>query len=442
MTSGYSKTTVEWLADDPAEMTSAAPWTRYTQPQRWVFLVVLFLISTSNYFDRHLISVLLEPIKHEFHVSDTMLGVLSGFSFALFYSLFGVPIARWADSGNRPTIITVALAVWSITTALCGLAQTFWQLALARLGVGAGEAGAVPTGQSLLVDYFPPGRRAMALAVFSAASTAGYLLSFGVGGFVAANYGWRDAFLMAGLPGILLALITWATLDEPREHGVRQFAHGEHESVRENILALWKKRSFIHGLLGCLFLLLLAYGGLIFIPSFLVRVLHVPLATASGTYGLVAAAGSVIGTLIGGWSADRLAKRDIRWLAWLPGTACAVTGPLFMMAFATRTLWPFMSLAFIANLVMVGGMPIAWAAIHAVCGSQRRAMAVAIVLFVTTLVSGGFGPLMAGAISDALSARYGAEGLGYSLIIMSALLLPAALFFFAFGRTMSRDIED
>ena len=200
----------------PTNLGATHPWDLYSGKQRWVFLTVLFLVSTSNVVDRQIVTVLLEPIKAEFGVSDTMLGLLSGLAFALFYVTLGIPIARLADSKNRKLIVGTAITVWSIMTALCGAAQSFFQLALARVGVGAGEAGAVPPSQSLLADYFPPERRSLALAVFFLSAAAGNVLGLIVGGQVADAYGWRWTFVIFGLPGLLLALIVWVVLDEPR----------------------------------------------------------------------------------------------------------------------------------------------------------------------------------------------------------------------------------
>lgn len=158
----------------------STPWLLYTDRQRWGYLTILFVVAASQFFDRNIMSVLLEPIRHEFHVSDTMLGLLSGLCFALFYSVAGIPVARWADRGNRRTIITLALAAWSVMTLVCGLAQAFWQLALARVLVGVGESGGLPPSQSLIADYFSPERRATAIASFTAAAIAGNLLGIGV----------------------------------------------------------------------------------------------------------------------------------------------------------------------------------------------------------------------------------------------------------------------
>jgi MFS family permease len=416
-------------------------WTLYTDRRRWGLLAVLFLVSTSNYFDRNVISVLLEPIKHEFNASDTLLGLLGGFCFAIFYALFGLPVARWADRGNRRTIITLALTVWSGMTVLCGLTHTFWHLALARIGVGAGESGAIPPAQSLIADYFPPQQRASALAIFTAASMAGYLLGFGVGGYLAATHGWRSAFLVGGLPGLALALLTRFGLDEPRRRIGFVSLSADRESIKETLAHLMAKRGFLYALAGCILYFFIAYGALIFIPSFLIRSLHVPLAKVSVTYGSVAAVASVVGTLGGGWVADRLGRRDIRWLAWLPAGAIALTGPVFLVAFSLERFRPFLVLSFAGMMLLTGGLPPIFAAVHAICGSRRRATAIAIVLFSATLFGGGFGPLITGAISDALSAKYGSDGLRCSLMLVMPLLVVTGGLFFQCGRAMPADLE-
>lgn len=422
--------------------TISPPWTIYTNSQRYCFLAVLFLVSASNSFDHNVISVLLEPIKHEFHVSDTMLGLLSGFCFASFYALFGMPVARWADRGNRRSIITFALTVWSLMTVFCGLAQTFGQLALARVGVGAGESGAIPPAQSLIADYFPPPRRASAIGIFTAAATVGYLLGVGVGGYIAAKYGWRAAFLMAGLPGLALALVTRLGLKEPRLQLGFPSHCAEYESVGDTLARLNAKRGFRYALTACILYSFVAYGALLFIPSFLIRALHLPLAEVSVTYGAIAAAASVIGSLGGGLVADWLGRRDIRWLAWLPAAACALAGPIFVLAFSLHHSGSFLAVTFCALILVTGGLPPVFAAIHAVCGPRRRATAIAIVLFCGMLFGGGFGPLITGAISDALSAVYRADGLRYSLMMMMSPLVAASACFYLFGRTMPADLED
>lgn len=421
---------------------SLPPWAAYSERQRWVFLAILFWVSTSNYLDRNIISILLEPIKQEFQISDTMLGLLGGFCFAVFYALFGMPVARWADRGNRATIITLALSVWSTMTILCGLAQTFWQLALARIGVGAGESGAIPPAQSLIADYFPPERRASAIGIFSVAATAGYLLGLVMGGYIAAAHGWRMAFIVAGVPGLALALLTRYILVEPRLQVSRIVTAQSHETPREALAKLKAKRAFLFALAGSLLYFYFAYGALTFVPSFLIRCLHMPLAHASLSYGTMMAAASLLGTLGGGWLGDRLGRRDVRWLAWLPAAACAMTAPIYALAFSVERIELFLALGFLAAMLLSAGLPSMFAAVHAICGSRRRATAVAIVLFSATLFGGGFGPLVAGALSDGLTAPYGVDGLRYALMLTTTALAASAGCYYFCGRAMPSDLEE
>jgi MFS family permease len=418
------------------------PWTLYTERQRWRLLAVLFLVSTSNYLDRNIISVLLEPIKKEFQISDTLLGLLSGVSFALFYATLGLPVARWADRGNRKRIITLALSCWSVATALCGMAHAYWQLALARVGVGAGEAGAIPPAQSLIADYFAPERRASAYAIFTAAAMAGYLLGFVVGGQVAVAYGWRMSFLVAGLPGLALAVLTHVGLSEPRTTIGFQSLGDNQEALALTARRLFGKLSYRYALIGQTLYFVVAYGVVVFVPSFLVRVLGQPLGKVSVLYGTAAAAGAVVGTLGGGFLGDRLARRDIRWLAWLPAIACLATYPTLLFGFTLNHLWPFLVCGFAANMLLNAGLPLVYAAIQAVCGDARRAMAVAVMFFFANLIGFGFGPVLTGATSDALSAIWGVNGLRYALMIVLTVLLATSWCFYRCGCAMPKDLEE
>jgi MFS family permease len=427
-----------------APSASIPPWSLYSPWQRRGFLAILFLMMTSNYFDCFVISVLLEPIKHEFHVSDTMLGLLSGLGFSLLYAVVALPVARWVDRGNRRTIIAWGLAGWSAMTVLCGLAQSFWQLGLARLAVGATESGAMPSAQSLVADYFPPERRATALAVLTtAAASVGYLLAIGVGGYVAASYGWRAAFIVVGAPGLILALIARMTLAEPRLQLGFPGARSPMESTRETLVRLREKRSFLYALIGISLYAFFAYGvTTFFLPSYMIRTLHASLTQVSETWGFSISTANVIGALVGGWVADRLGKRDLRWYVWLPAITCTLGGLVYWVALSTHSFWTFLVVEFLAESILAIGFPAVFAAVHAVCGDRRRAMAVAVVYFSITLCGAGFGPLAVGALSDALSSVYGLESLRYSLITMLLVLIPATVAFYWSGRAMPRDLED
>ena len=417
------------------------PWTMYSNRQRWTYLGILFLVATINYVDRNIISVLLEPIKHEFRVSDTMLGLLGGISFALFYATLGMPVAQWADRGNRKTIIMLAVAAWSVMTAFCGLAHTFLQLALSRVGVGVGESGAIPPANSLIADYFPPERRASAFAMFISASMAGYLLSFLVGGQIAAAYGWRMAFLAASVPGLALAVIVFFGLAEPRASPGRAVV-AQRESFAYAVGRLWNKKSYRQLLAGLTLYFFVAYGANIFAPSFLMRVLHVPLQEVSLKFGIVAAVSSVIGTIGGGMAADRLSRRDIRWLVWMPAIASVFMYVAYTISFAMRSFSAFLLVNFFGSIFVAAGLPPVFSALQAICGSPRRAMAVAVCFFFGNLLGLGLGPLATGALSDALTMHYGADGLRYALIIVEAVSLGVAWFYYQCGLAMPADLED
>lgn len=413
----------------------------YRPGQRWAYLAVLFLVATSNYVDRNIISVLLEPIKKEFGVSDTMLGLLTGAAFTLTYSVLGVPVARWADRGDRRMIVSLALAAWSVMTALCGMAQTFWQLALARVGVGVGEAGALPPSQSLLVDYFPPAQRARALAIFMSAASAGYILGFVLGAQIAATQGWRMAFLIVGLPGLALALLTWFVLPEPRRIQGSPAAGGSDESMLATFKVLWRKPTYRYNVVGITAYAFFAYGSAIFIPSYVVRVLQVPMAQVGTLYGGISALTAVLGTLLGGWLGDRLGKRDPRWLLRLPALGLALAFPFYFAVFMVRDFHWMLAVSVPGGLLLAVALPSVFAGSHAVCGSRRRATSVAILLFMMTLIGSTLGPLVTGVLSDALKPAYGVESLAYALAVVTLVMLVCSFFFWLASRTLIQDTE-
>ena len=422
---------------------AVAPWTLYSTAQRWRLLTILFVVITTSYFDCFVISVLLEPIKREFHVSDTMLGLLSGLCFSLLYAVVALPVARWVDRGNRRTVIAVGLTAWSAMTVLCGLAVSFSQLALARLGVGATESGAMPAAQSLVVDYFPAEQRATALATLTtAAGSVGYLLAICLGGFVTATYGWRAAFVLIGAPGVLLALVAQLALSEPRCRLGFPRAHTRTESVWQTLAQLRAKKSFPYMLIGLSLYALFGYGvTTFFLPSYMMRSLHATLEQVSQTWGFSISSANVIGAVVGGRLTDRLIKRDVRWHVWLPAIACVLGGLVYWVALTIQHFWSFLVVEFLAEAILAIGVPAAFAAVHTVCGERRRAMAVAIVYFFFTLCGAGLGPLVVGVLSDLLNTVYGVESLRYSLIAMLLILIPSAAAFYWSGRWMPHELE-
>ena len=424
-----------------ADGASVTTWELLSPGRRWVCLAILFLVTTSSYFDYYVLSIVLEPIKHEFQVSDTQLGLLGGFSFAVLYAVTALPIALWADRGNRRTIITIALVIWSTMTAAGGMASSFWQLALARVGVGMVEPGAVPPSQSLVAEYFPPERRGTATALLNSGSAAGYLVGLGLGGWIAARYGWRAAFVCAGLPGLLLAVIVHFGLVEPRAVLERSPVSDRPESWSESLAVLRRKRTFVLTLAGASVYTIFAFGIAMFLPSFLMRDLHATTAQISGVWALGISIASLIGSLVGGRIADALGKRHLGWYAWLPAAACAVGAPVYWAALGTKSVTGFIILDFIAELILALGISVSFAPVHAVCGSQRRAQAIAILQLSFILVGAGVGPLIAGALSDLLSAARGVDSLRSALLVMVWFLVPAAIAFYAAGRTLPQELE-
>lgn len=419
------------------------PWELYSDRQRWTFLTVLFLVSTSNVVDRQIITVLLEPIKEEFGVSDTMLGLLSGLAFAVFYGTLGIPVARLADRKNRKVVVGLSLTVWSAFTALCGAAQNFWQLALMRVGVGAGEAGAVPPSQSLLADYFPPERRSLALAIFFLSAAAGNVLGLIVGGQIADAYGWRWTFIVFGLPGILLAFIVWFVLDEPRNFEHFSIQKKDTESLKQAITALRKKPAFVNTVIGLVLYYAMIYGVLTFSVSFAMRTQDLSLANASAYYGTIGLTAALIGNPLSGWLTDKLAKRDPAWMARVPGYGFLLALPLFAGTYLSESLMMMLTFLALGMFIMMMAAPPIFSCLHAVCGSSRRATAIAIAYFFANLLGLGLGPILVGVLSDAFAVTMGpADGLRYSLLVMSVLYLPSAIFMLRAARTIEADSEE
>jgi MFS family permease len=404
---------------------------------------VLFLVGTSNYLDRNLISVLLEQMKSEYHVSDTMLGLVSGISFALFYATLGIPVARWADRGDRKQVISWSLAIWSVMTACCGLVGPFWQLVVARFGVGAGEAGAIPPAQSLIADYFSPTERARAIGIFLMSSSAGYALGLIGGGIIAEHYGWRAAFMVFGLVGLLLLPPVRLVLKEPRLRSLQVLSPAAGESMLASMRALLAKRAYRNILAAIVLYYFMAYGSLVFVVSLMIRAHGMGVAQAGSLFGAVFATGAVVGGLGGGTLADRLAARDIRWLARLGGWGVIVAIPFYALAFYSPSVAVMTPLLFAGAVIVNAAIPPVFSALHTVCGAGRRALAVAMTYFFANLIGLGLGPVIAGAVSDAFARTYGpAQGLRFSLIMMLGVLLPCGWFLLRAARFMPGDLEE
>jgi len=416
------------------------PWLKYTHWRRRALLLILFLVSASSTIDYYIISVTLEPIKGEFGVSDTVLGLLSGACFSLIYAIAGLPIARWADRGNRRAIITISLAGWSIMTMACGAARNVWQLALARFGQGLVEPGALPTANSLIADYYPPENRCLAVSILNASSAVGWLAGISLGGYLAATLGWRAAFFVAGVSGLVLAVFTQSFLDEPRRamHFVDAPAQ---ESMWGTLRSLFRKRTYVWALSGLALYSVFNFGMTIFAPSFMIRALHANLKEISTSWSVAVSIANFGGAIVGGRLADRLGRSKPNLYALLPTLSFILAAPLYVAALFARDLGTFIRWDVLAEATLAAGLFSSFAVLHAVCGGKRRATAIALVVFAMTLVGGGLGPLLVGLLSDLFQVQSGTDSLRYSLLISVTFLLAGAAVFYRSSRTLVAEVE-
>jgi MFS family permease len=395
---------------------------------RYVVLGLLLIAYVLNYLDRQLVSILAEPIKASLGLSDTQLGLVTGVMFALFYTAFGVPTAWLADRMNRVKIISIACGLWSLFTGLCGLAGNFVHLALARIGVGVGEAGGAPPSYALLSDYFPPRERGFAIGVFSLGIPLGILLGGLYGAWATAHFGWRGAFIGLALPGIALALLLPFIVREP-ERGVldppRAAGAPAKAPLGTTILAFVKSPPLLLVTFGCSFSAIAGYSLQTWTPAFLMRVQGATLADVGATYSPVISVAVAIGIFASGWLADRFSRHGLKAYPLVPAIAYAIAIPFFLYALSATT-WRASVLALIVpqGLTFMHLVP-ALAVVQNIAKPEQRATSSALFLFVLNLLAIGFGPLYVGAVSDALIATYGQESLRYALYA----LIP----FFALG---------
>lgn len=410
-------------------------------PARYLVLL-LFLVGVFNAMDRHILVVLLEPIRREFGASDTAMGVLTGFAFVLFYSFATLPIARLSDARPRRTIIVVGLTCWSAMTAVSGFVRSFGQLALTRVGVGVGEASFIPAGMSMISDRFPAERRTLAMAMLSLSFPVGSMLSLMVGGRLGAAVGWRAALIWLGILGLALAALVATTLREP-DRGAAERRAGD--------AALYGPRETIAYLTGLSSLRHLAAGGALsffaftavgtWAPSFLMRVHGMDLAGAGSTLGPAAGLGGITGVLLGGLVTQRLARSDMRWLLRAPAIAEVLAVP-FAVLFLTLPDSRVAVLSYI-GVTLFGGVMMApvMTAVQGLAKLRMRALAAAGVSMTINLTGLGLGPLVAGALSDALQPVFGVESLRYALLVTASFSLWAATHFALGARSLVGDLE-
>ncbi len=415
---------------------TAATTARNLPARPRLVLAMLLLVYVFNFVDRQILSILAGPIQGDLQLSDGQMGLLGGVAFALLYSTLGVPLAWLADRTSRSWVITVSLGLWSAFTAICGFAQGFWHLFLARLGVGIGEAGGVAPSYAIIGDYFPDHRRAFALSIYSLGIPLGSAAGVLAGGYIAAMVDWRVAFFSVGLAGVIIApLFKLCVRDVPRP------AAGLQSTTRFSTIAgtLSRKPSFWLLSFGAATSSMLGYGLAFWLPSLLQRSFALSLVEVSHFISGLLILGGVAGMLAGGWLGDRLGSGDRAFFAYLPAIAFVIGVPLFAAGMYSTDA----RIAFVLFLIPQA-MAYVWlgpvlSAVQQLVEPAHRATASALFLLINNLIGLGGGIYALGALSDFLVPHYGQEALRYSMLYSLVLYLVSAMLMMLAGPRLRKD---
>ncbi len=429
---------------DPQTSAALEPSTALSETYTRYALGLLVVVYVFNFIDRSILSILLESIKEEFEVSDAYLGLLSGPAFAILYSVVGLPIARWSDRGSRTTIISLAVLAWSGMTAVTGLASTFSQLMLARIGVGIGEAGCSPPAHSLISDYFPLSRRATALSIYSLGIPIGGGIGFLAGGWLDEFFDWRTAFIVVGLPGVLLALIVKLTLKEPKRGNFDEpaKANAPQPSVGQVLRLLNGMKSFRHMAIAASLHAFYGYGAAAFLAAFFRRSHDMDPGELGTWLASIAFTAGALGTFLGGYLSDRLGKRDERWYMWVPALATLAYIPFAFLLYLSSSPYVGLALSFPGSIL--GGMWLGptFAMTQTLVPASMRATAAAVLLFSINMIGLALGPQGVGILSDLLVPTFGVESLRYALLITVVSFAAWSIFHYAMAsRTLRADLH-
>ncbi len=383
-----------------------------TRPYRSYVLTALTFVYILNFVDRGLLSVVGPAIKPELGISDTMFGLLTGFGFAALYTVVGIPIARFAETKHRVWIMSVCIAIWSLMTALCGMAQevtigsitigAVWILLMCRVGVGIGEAGCTPPANSLIADYYPAAKRSTALGYYAMGVTLGTVGANLIGGPITDAYGWRAAFYILGLPGILVAIVLKLTVKEaPRGYtDPPGTAKGERANFSDTLKVLFKKPAFWTMAAATTIAAFCGYGIANFQSVYINRSFGLTAGEASIQINVPVYLASAVGTFFCGWMAEKLAKKYPRAIAWLPGIGLIACVPFYWLAFTSKDLNVVLFGLVAGGFIKYGYLAAQYTIGQGVVGGRMRATSTAILLFVINLIGYGLGPLFIGAVSD------------------------------------------
>ena len=426
------------LGDSKEKSSSIASVDRQPLEGHRTALILLMLAYALSMCDRMILSVLFPDIKAEFALSDTQLGLLGGISFALFYASMGLPIARLSDQYSRKRIIIVSLVIFSLMTAFCGLAVGFSSLLLIRIGVGIGEAGVNPASHSIIADYFPPQRRALAMSILMLGGSVGMILGFVGGGVIAEHYGWRTAMVAVGLPGLLLALIMGKLLKEPARRTFEAQASQPPPPILITATAMWQNSAMCHLMFGAIAAGLMSYGLTQWLPTFFMRAHDLSQSQTgmliAGLFGISGA----IGALVAGKVFDRVAVRGFQHGMWVLAIVPFFTMPFFIMGLLADNLTTAIVLFIIPGFAANYAMGPTLAMVQTLAPVNMRAVTSAILMLFINLIGMGLGPLLVGVLSDLLTPRYGEDALSIALACFTLVGLWGALHLWLCGRALAK----
>jgi predicted MFS family arabinose efflux permease len=402
-------------------------------------LLILLIVFAVSYMDRQLLAILIDPIKSELDISDSSAGLLYGFTFAVFYSLLGIPIARLADRSNRFRIILISLVLFSAMTAVSAGAVTYWQLLLARIGVGVGEAGTSPPSHSIIADLYPLERRSTAMAIFALGPHVGVLLGFLIGGFLGQWLGWRAVFLFAGVIGLVVALVSARVIEEPRR--MRRQSATQQPSSIDALRTLLRSPALRQLLIGASVVNMAVAALVAWLPAFMMRSYGLSLSATGVLLALVLGVLGGCGTLFGGWLADRHGARDSSWRVRCIVVVLLVCAACWTVAITVGNAGVALAALAAAGSLIAFHVGPSFAMVQSLAPPHIRAFAAACLLFAANLIGLGVGPLAVGLLSDAWYSQHGADSLRMGLMIVPPIMVWAAIHYQAAARRITADLR-
>jgi len=416
----------------------------YTRSYTRYVLGMLVVVYVFNFIDRQILNILAPLIKADLGISNTQIGLLTGLAFGLFYATLGIPIARLADKYSRVNIISICLAIWSLMTALSGVAQNFWQLLIARIGVGIGEAGGSPPSHSLIADYFPVSERATALGIYALGIPVGVLFGNLAGGWMAEFFGWRWALLLVGVPGILLAIVLKMTVKEPpRGHSEARTQKQEQIPFSVVLKTMLGFKAFRQISLGAGTQAFVGYGSIAFMPLFLMETHGMSPGEVGTALGLIIGIAGGAGTFLGGYMADRLGLKDVRWYMWIPAYGFLIAVPTSLGIYYFENIYLILALyvipAFTSNLYTgpTFGMT------QSLAPLAMRASASALLLFIINIIGLVLGPTTVGWLSDTFRESFSMDdslSLRWALAVCSLVYLLSFIHYWLAARHLKTDL--